>query len=117
MKKLTLIAGAFFCLASLSVFAQTPSPAPVSSVSGNVKPSDINQFDYIITGLSTTTEANDLLAIIKARPLIVDAFADITTHVVTIYSPLTMPESDLLEILKFAGKTVISDPKEITKFY
>jgi hypothetical protein len=117
MKKYKL---AFLIAITLSVFSGTlfsqisPSPAPVTSPESSIKS---NTFSYIISGLGNATEAADLVILFKSRPEIVDATADYTTHVITVLAPLNMPESDILEVLKFAEKKVINDPKEITKYY
>ncbi|MCW3071407.1 MAG: hypothetical protein JWO44_1297 [Bacteroidetes bacterium] len=120
MKKFTVSTGVFITLLSFSgfsSFAQTPAPSAPSSIPAVAKHADANRFEYIISGLSTATEATDLVTLFKGRPGIIDAVTDLSNHTVTVYAPANMPETDIREILKFAGKTIIRDPKEITKFY
>jgi hypothetical protein len=106
-----------FALSETNLFAQTPSSASVSGTITPVKPADYNTFTYLISGLSTITEADDLEALFKSRPGIIEATTDTYNHSITIHAPFTMPESDLLEVLKYAGKTIINSPKELSKFY
>jgi hypothetical protein len=90
-------------------------PGSALSAITNIKKS--KHFEYIISGLSTTTDEINLIALINSRPGIINSNTDLSAHTVTIYTPENMLESDVLEILKFAGKTIIDNPKAINKFY
>jgi|GEM_PF-5024603 len=120
MKKYPLTTGIFialFFLKGLSSYSQTPAPSAVSPVTAAVKHEDSNKFEYLISGLANATDAADLVTIFKNRPGIIDAVADVPNHKITVYAPMQMPESDILEVLKYAGKAVIRTPKELSKFY
>ncbi|HET6245611.1 MAG: hypothetical protein H0V01_03180 [Bacteroidetes bacterium] len=76
-----------------------------------------NTFQYILTGLKTPSDAGDLESIFKTRPGIYDVKVILSTHTIIIYSEQKMQETDIKEILKFAGKEIIGSEKELSKYY
>lgn len=117
MKKLLLIVSVLLSASAISTLhAQTPA-SPMPAFSSEIKHDESSKFEYLISGLATTTDAADLVTLFRNRPEIVDAVADPVNHKITVYTPQWMPETDVLEVLKYAGKTVIKTTKELSKFY
>ena len=113
-KTFSLLSLVALLLTGFSAFSQVaPLPAEVSAV----KHEDAAKFEYLVSNLGTATEASDLEALFKARPGIVDALADANSHLIIVYARRDMPESDIHEVLKFAGKTIITNPDLVTKYY
>jgi len=101
---------AIFC--SKNIYSQSL----ISNSPSTEKHAKSEKFEYYLTQLGTTTQADDIVTIFKARPGIVDAVVDLSIHKITIYSEQGMLERDVLEVIKYAGKQVISE-KELTKYY
>jgi hypothetical protein len=91
--------------------------AAVVRGTGSTDPADFKSYNYLISGLSNTTESENLIILFKSRPGIIEIETDILSHSIIVTAASNMPETDVWEILKFAGKSIIADPKEITKFY
>ncbi len=116
MKLLTLKAIGFIFLFFISsaTFSQIAASPSTSSTS---KTSKATTYNYILSDLGTTAQATDLVTIFKARPGIIDAIVDLPNHKLTVKAPQEMLESDILEIIKYAGKIVLTDADLISKYY
>ena len=96
--------------------AQTTSVAPSTSSSSSTKFEKSDKFEYYLTDLNTTADATTVENIFKSRPGILDATINITTHKIVIFTEQGMPETDIKEVIKFAGKKIITQ-QEIPKYY
>ena len=112
--KSVLCSFAFFFAAN-TMHSQTVSSA--SGSASSIKYEGANAYSYTLSGLSTTAEADSLESIFKARPGIVEIMIDLPVHKITVYAPENMPETDIWEVIKYAGKTIITNPKEVSKYY
>lgn len=74
-------------------------------------------YSYILSGISTASDATALITLFESKFGIIDAVVDLPTHKVTVYAEQNLLESDILEIIKFSGKIVLKDPDEVTKYY
>lgn len=117
IRKFCLTVFVITVFATINSFSQTSLSSSSSAISADFKAEEMKEFNYIITGLGSTTDASNLVALFKTRPGIVEAIADVPNHTITVFALLNMPETDILEILKFAGKTIIKNPKEVNKYY
>jgi hypothetical protein len=107
----------FFSLIFFIQISYGQTALPVSAIAETEKLGENSKFEYIISGLSTATDSTDLVTLFKSKPGIIDAFADLSLHKITIYTRIGLPENDIKEVLLFSGKTIIHDPKLLTKYY
>jgi len=114
MKQFSTLLFVFFVL--LITTEKASSQININSSVSTEKYDKSDKFEYYLTQLNTVTEADDIVSIFKARPGIVDAVVNLSLHKITIYSEQGMLERDILEVIKFAGKRVITE-KEISKYY
>lgn len=106
-----------FVLLSPKFFSQSVTPAATTGAAAVIKYEGAIPYTYTISGLSTSADADSLETIFKDRPGIAEVLFDIPAHKITVYAPEIMPEADLWEVLRYAGKKILVNPKELTKYY
>ena len=112
MKNVTAIVAIAFSLHAASLPAQTSPPASHAGIRDTA-----SVRSYILSNLSTSTEASDLVTTFKARPGVINAWVDLSKHTLSVVVPKEMFESDLLEVIRSSGKEVLTDPDQVQKYY
>lgn len=101
----------FISTASFSQISVSPIKPDIA------KESKAITYSYILSGISTASDATDLITLFKSKSGIIDAGVDLPAHKLTVYAAQNLLESDILEIIKFSEKTILNDPDEIIKYY